>query len=70
MQRLPYKRHFPKGYREWCVNAKTISEDFIDQVFEGHHYYRIMRMHEECFGAHVQFCIEKVTAQSRSRSVS
>ena len=70
MQRLPYKRHFPKGYREWCVNAKTVAGGSIDQAFEGRHYYRSMRMHKECFGADVQFRIEKVAAQSRSYSVS
>ena len=26
MQRLLHKRNFPKGYREWCVDAKTIAE--------------------------------------------
>ena len=38
IQRLLYKRHFPKGYREWCVYAKTIAEGSIDQAFEGRHY--------------------------------
>ena len=70
MQRLSYKRHFPKGYREWCINAKTVARGFINQAFDGRHYYRSMRMLKECFGAHVQFRTEKVTAQSRSRSVS
>ena len=37
MQRLPYKRHFPKGYKEWRVNAKTIAGGSIDQTFEGRH---------------------------------
>ena len=69
MQRLLYKRHFLKGYREWCVNAKTIAEVSIDQVFEGRHYYRSMQMHKECFDTLVQFRIEKVTGQSRSYSV-
>ena len=61
MQRLLYKRHFTKGYREWCVDAKTIAEGSVDQAFEGRHYYRSMRMHKECFDALVQFRIEKIT---------
>ena len=39
MQWLLYKRHFPKGYREWCVVAKTVAEGSIDQAFQGRHYY-------------------------------
>ena len=70
MQRLSYKSHFPKGYREWCVDAKTIAGGFVNQGFAGRYCHRSMRMHKECVGAHVQFCIEKVTAQSRSHSVS
>ena len=70
MQWLPYKRHFPKGYREWCVNAKTIAGGSTDQAFEGHHYYRSLRMRKDYFGRDVKFRIEKATAQSRSRSVS
>ena len=70
MHQLSYRRYFPRGYREWCVNAKTIAGGSINQAFEGRHYYRSMRMLKECFGADVQFRIEKVTAQSRSRSVS
>ena len=69
MQRLLYKSHFSKKYREWCVDAKTIAECSLDQAFEGHHYYRNMRMHKECFDALVRFRIEKVTSQSRSYSV-
>ena len=69
MQRLLHKRHFPKVYREWCVDTKTIAEGSINQAFEGRHYYQSMRMHKECFDALVQFCIEKVTGQSRSCSV-
>ena len=52
MQRLQYTRHFPKGYREWCVDAKRIAEGSIDQAFEERHYYRIMR-----FDTFVQFHI-------------
>ena len=61
--RLLYKRHFPKGYREWCVDVKTIAEGSIGQAFEGRHYHRSMRMHKESFDALVQFLIEKVTGQ-------
>ena len=49
MQRLLYKHYIPKGYREWCVDAKTIAEGSIDQAFERRHYYRSMQMHKECF---------------------
>ena len=69
MQRLLYKLHFPKEYREWCVDAKTITEGSIDQGFEGRHYYQSMQIYKECFDALVQFRIEKVTGQSRSYSV-
>ena len=69
MQRLLYKRHFLKEYREWCLNTKTIAEVSIDQVFEGRHYYQSMQMREECFDTLVQFRIEKVTGQFRSYSV-
>ena len=57
MQWLPYKRHFPKGYRKWCIDTKTIAGDSIDQVLKDTTTFE------------VQFCIEKDTAQSRSCSV-
>ena len=69
MQRLLYKRHFPKGYRKWCADAKTIAEGSIDQAFAGCHYYQSMRMHKECFDALVQSRIENVSGQFRSYSV-
>ena len=61
MQRLIYKRHYSKGYRDWCVDAKTIADGSADQAFEGRHYYRCMRIHKECFDALVQYRIENLT---------
>ena len=61
MQRLLYKRHFCKGYKEWSVDAEAIAAGSADQAFEGRHYYRSMRFHKECFDALVQFRIEKLT---------
>ena len=43
--------YFPKGYREWCVDAKTIAEYSIYHACEGRQYYRSMRVHKECFHA-------------------
>ena len=60
MQRLLYKRHFPKGYKEWCIYAKTIVGGSMLSS----------RMHKECFDSHVQFRRKKATGQSRSCSVS
>ena len=34
MQRLIYKRHYNKGFRNWCVGANTIAEASADQAFE------------------------------------
>ena len=35
IQRLLHKRHFPKVYRKWYVDAKTFADGSIDQAFEG-----------------------------------
>ena len=60
MQRLIYKRHDCKGYKQWCKDANTIARGSADQAFEGRHYFRSMRVHKECFDALVQFRIDKI----------
>ena len=37
MQRLIYKRHDSKGYKQWCKDAGTIAGGSADQAFEGRH---------------------------------
>lgn len=35
--------------KQWCVDAGTIAEGSSDQAFEGHHYYRCMRVPKQMF---------------------
>ena len=35
--------------KPWCVDAGTIAEGSSDQAFEGHHYYRCMRVPKQIF---------------------
>lgn len=35
--------------KQWCVDAGTIAEGSSDQAFEGHHYYRCMRVPKQIF---------------------
>ena len=60
-QKLLFKRHNCRGYRQWCVDAGIIASGSSDQAFEGRHYYRSMRIHKECFDALVQFKVGIVT---------
>ncbi len=48
-QRLLYKRHALKGYKQWWIDAETIASGSADQATEGGHYYRCMRTHEAAF---------------------
>ena len=54
MQRLIYKRHHCRGFKDWCVDSGVIAGGSADAAFEGIHYFRSMRIHKECFDALVQ----------------
>ncbi len=47
-QKLLFKGHSCRGYKEWCSDAGVIASGSADQAFEGRHYYRCMRVHKEC----------------------
>ena len=51
MERLLYKCHFPRVYKELCVDAKTIAEGSIEKALEAHQYYQNVRKHKECLEA-------------------
>ena len=68
MQRILYKRHYCKGYMDWCIDAETIAKGSAEQAFEGRHYYRCMRVHKECFDALVQFRVEAITTNLSTMS--
>ena len=65
-QKLLFKRHSCRGYKQWCVDAGIIASGSADQAFEGRHYYRCMRIHKEVFDALVQFKIEEVTQSHKN----
>ena len=60
MQRLIYKRRHTKGFKEWCVDANTIAKGYSDSAFEGWHYFRSMRIHQELFDALIQYRFEEI----------
>ncbi|XP_057316865.1 uncharacterized protein LOC130657893 [Hydractinia symbiolongicarpus] len=59
-QRLIFKRHSCIGYKDWFVDAGTISAGSVDQAFGGKHYYRCMRILKESFAALVQYRTEQL----------
>ena len=61
-QKLLFKPHSCRGYKQWCVDSGIIASGSADQAFEGRHYYRSMRVHKECFDALVQFKVGEITA--------
>ena len=61
LQKILYKRHLCHGYKEWCVDAKTIAEGSACQAWKGRYYYRSMKCHKECFDVLMQFQVQKVT---------
>ena len=61
-QKLLFKRHFCRGYKQWSVDAGIIARGSADQAWEGRHYYRCMRVHKECFDALVQYKFEDLTS--------
>lgn len=63
MQRLIYKRHYCRGFRDWCVDSGVIADGSADSAFEGRHYFRCMRVNKECFDALVQYRIEQLTGK-------
>ena len=60
-QKLLFKRHSCRGYKQWCIDSDVIAPGSEDQAFEGRHYYRCMRIHKECFDALVQLKVEELT---------
>ena len=61
-QKLLFKRHFCRGYKQWSVDAGIIARGSADQAWEGRHYYRRMRVHKECFNTLVQYKFEDLTS--------
>ena len=43
--------------KQCCVDAHVIAKGSADQAFEGRHYSRSFRLHQECFDALVQLRI-------------
>ena len=64
-QKLLFKRHYCRGYKQWCVDAGVIAPGPADQAFEGRHYYRSMRIHKECFDSLMQLRVESITKNHR-----
>ena len=60
MQRLFYKRHYNKGFRNWCVDANATAEGSADQAFECRRYFRFIRIHKELFDALIQYRFESI----------
>ena len=61
-QKLLFKRHFCRGYKQWSVDDGIIARVSADQAWEGRHYYRRMRVHKECFDALVHYKYEDLTS--------
>ena len=61
MQQILYKRYNCRQMQQICVEAEIIAKGSSDQAFEGRHYYRCLRVHNECFDALVQLRIEGLT---------
>ena len=59
-QRLIYKRSNCIGIKEWCIDAGIIASGSVAQAIEGHHYYRCMHLHKECFDTLYQFRFDKM----------
>ena len=65
-QKLLFKRHHCKGYRDWFVDAGIIAGGSTNQAIEGRHYFRSMRLHKEGFCALVQSRVEDLTCNYKS----
>ena len=61
IQKLLFRRHICKGYKQWCLDAGVIAEGLAAQALESRHYHRSMRVHKECFDALIQFRTENIT---------
>ena len=52
-QRVIYKRSNCIGIKEQCLDAGVVAPGSAAQAMEGHHYYRCINLHKECFDAMV-----------------
>ena len=48
------------GVKEWCIDFGLIAPASAAKAMEGHHYYRWVYLHKECFDALIQFRFQRV----------